>query len=942
MSDRPEEGLFDELADGILIYDVETGEIRAVNESGLEMLGYESEELVGRSIDAIRADALGDPIDTVQQELPLRQEWRLERHTGETIPVDVTIVCTDRGGEKRALVSIRETPNRIDNRIGDQYRLLAENYPNGAVTIVNRDLEYQLVAGELFETMELSPEELEGRPVGDVLPENIANRLLAGYEDALDGTSREFEIDIDGCGCRVHVRPIEEHGTIVGAIGVVREVTVEQTQRRAIETARRKYLTLVDASPDPMVVVDTETREIIETNQAATELFGLPQPELVGRQYLDLYPDADADQYRQRFEQCTDEACVCRTLPDGRQMYALDRDGTEHPIEWSTATVDLDGRPVVYIILREISDRLRYEQALEALSHTGEELLHAETNHEIAEIVVETVDDVIDLSAVAVYLFDENERLLRPIAYSEHVERFVGTPPTFGPESSVAWRVFEEGSTAVFDDVRAAAEVYNPETPLRSEMIVPLGDRGVLLVGSTEQGVFDDHTVNLVELMASKTMAALDRVEREQSLRGQERELQGRNEQLEELARLNAEIRTLSQSLVVADTRKEIEAVVCEQLRSNDWIEFVWIGERDPIDERLVRREAAGDDYGYLDRIDRTLESGDDPSVSAARSGEPTVIENTARNLQDEPWRRQAIRRDVKSVMAIPLRYDDCVYGVLTVYANRSQPFQGAIRSVLSELGEIVGYAINAVQRKEAILTNQATELEFRITDLSCFVLRVARQTDTHLDVKGMVPQEDGTIHLFVAVRGGSVDRLLTHASDAADVDRVRLVSDRDESPIVQLQVSGSFVGAELADHGIRLKRISADEDGARIVVDVPPTMNVHAAVETIVSLYSGSELLAQREHDRPIETTTALPGTLLDRLTTRQREAVELAYRSGYFHSPKESTGDELAAEMGLSSSAFHRHLRSAERTIFSSLFDRSDDDYERSDDDYERSDAD
>jgi predicted DNA binding protein len=59
-----------------------------------------------------------------------------------------------------------------------------------------------------------------------------------------------------------------------------------------------------------------------------------------------------------------------------------------------------------------------------------------------------------------------------------------------------------------------------------------------------------------------------------------------------------------------------------------------------------------------------------------------------------------------------------------------------------------------------------------------------------------------------------------------------------------------------------------------------------------------------------------------LEKLTPRQREVLEVAYHRGYFDSPKKASGEELAAEFGFSPSAFHRHIRAAERKLFDTVF--------------------
>lgn len=931
-SDRPNRWeLFDAVADGLILHDPDTGEILDINETYLDLLGYEYEELVGQSVEAINApkhsvEEAKERIREARREGSTRFEWRLQQRDGDIVPAEVNLSLVEIDGEERVLACVRDISDlkahqRAADRDRNRYRLLAERFPNGAVAFVNRELEYEFIAGELFERIDLSPEELEGKRVDEAFPEEIAKKVETGYRNALAGSDTEFDIETDDRILRLRTRPVYEDGSIVGAMGMSQDVTVERRQRHAIENARRKYLTLVEASPDPIVLVDVDTGEIVETNPAAAELFGVPQQELVGRSYLEQCPEDNADQYRRLFEHCTGRSCVCRELPDGQQIHVVDDEGDQIPVSLSTSSVELDDRQLVYAIVRDISEQVHYEEALEALNQTGQDLLVAETGTEIAEIVVRALTEVIDLTGASVYFFDETENVLEPATYSEQIEQYLDAVPRFEPDDSVAWRVFETREPVISEDIRTEEDVYNPDTPLRSEMIFPLGDAGVLLAGSTEPDVFDEHTVDLVELLAAKATAALDRLDRERSLRRHEQELETRNRQLETAARLNSQIREAFRRLLEAGTRTEIEATICTQLVGDDWIEFAWIGDCDPGTDRLYPRESAGDHRGYLEEFPWSIETSEEPAAAALRSGEPVVVDNVATNLQSEEWRQRAVRRNLKSVLAVPIRYENSDYGVLTVYTSRQNAFQGPIRSVLSEVGELVGYAINGVQRKEALFADQTTELEFKITDLSCHVLQIARKTDTRFQVEGMVPQEDGTVHLFATAIEGSVDRILDYSEDAATLDRARLVVDG-EDPVVQLQVSDSFIGAKLAEYGLGVRWISADADGAKIVVDVPPTVDAREAVETIVGLYPDSELLAIRERDRPRDPSRTLPGSILDRLTDRQREAVELAYREGYFDSPKQASGQEVADEMELSSSAFHRHLRSAEREVFESLF--------------------
>lgn len=54
-----------------------------------------------------------------------------------------------------------------------------------------------------------------------------------------------------------------------------------------------------------------------------------------------------------------------------------------------------------------------------------------------------------------------------------------------------------------------------------------------------------------------------------------------------------------------------------------------------------------------------------------------------------------------------------------------------------------------------------------------------------------------------------------------------------------------------------------------------------------------------------------------ISRLTEKQQEAISLAFRLGYFDTPRKVSAEELAQRLGLSSSTLTVHLRRAERRL-------------------------
>jgi predicted DNA binding protein len=181
---------------------------------------------------------------------------------------------------------------------------------------------------------------------------------------------------------------------------------------------------------------------------------------------------------------------------------------------------------------------------------------------------------------------------------------------------------------------------------------------------------------------------------------------------------------------------------------------------------------------------------------------------------------------------------------------------------------------------------------------------------------------------VFVRLDESSVERLFEVASESNVVEgAATVVAEPEEDAVVRLRVVDEFVGSTLAAHGIRVVGIDADAEGARLRLEIPTNRGVHDALDVVTSLCPGASLVSKRRDQSPVR-SVSLSGSFDDLLTDRQFEAAKLAHELGFFEQPRRANGTELAERMEISSSAFHRHIRAAERTLFDLAFGRRVDD--------------
>ena len=168
-----------------------------------------------------------------------------------------------------------------------------------------------------------------------------------------------------------------------------------------------------------------------------------------------------------------------------------------------------------------------------------------------------------------------------------------------------------------------------------------------------------------------------------------------------ELDRINTVIRKLDRALVQSQTQDEIDQQVCEIFSDSEPYRFAWIGEQYPETDRVEPRASAGMESGYLDEIVITTgeeQTGLGPTGEAIRSGEIQVMQNIPEDQRYKPWRSEALERGYKSSAAIPLVFEDTLFGVLNVYADRINAFDQSERELLEEVGENIAASYHRVQ----------------------------------------------------------------------------------------------------------------------------------------------------------------------------------------------------------------------------------------------------
>ncbi|WP_277543032.1 GAF domain-containing protein [Haloarcula laminariae] len=437
---------------------------------------------------------------------------------------------------------------------------------------------------------------------------------------------------------------------------------------------------------------------------------------------------------------------------------------------------------------------------------------------------------------------------------------------------------------------------------------------GILGTHDTERRSFGAYDVNFIQSVANILASAITRREGEV-------ELVSQRKQLAALTNLQSVVRVTTDAVIDQSTRSEIESVVCEHLAASDSYEFAWIGDVDHRSQTVrVRAEAGVDDYldGTVISVDPDDERSDGPTGRAFLTGETQTSDHIRTDPDYEPWRDHADEYGYQSSAAIPIVHEGAVYGVLNVYADRPAGITGREKTVITQLGEIVGHAIAAAERKRALLSDTVTELGFHLGDIGA-LLGVDNGSGT-VTVDDTIPVSDGEYLLYGTVTRDAAE-LITAVGDRLDHWTGAEIHDWDSEgrASFEARLRDPPVLTALANAGGGIVEAGVEDGRAHMTLQLPPGGDVRSVIETVQTVYPGAEMLTRRQTTRErIQTTTLEIGA---ELTDRQSAVLRAAYRAGFFEWPRPVSGEDVAHSLGISPPTFHQHLRKAEKNVFDTL---------------------
>jgi PAS domain S-box-containing protein len=239
---------------------------------------------------------------------------------------------------------------------------------------VHRDgtfLDYYVTRSDM---LIMSPELFLGKNVCEVMPPVVAAQAMIHIEKATQSdeeTAFEYDLTLDD-----RTRNFEARIIRFGAddfLIIVREVTEWRQAMQALHVSEVRYRQMFEMHGLPKLIIDPHTGQITDANLAATLFYGCDLERLKTRTIfeLTLTPQENV------LARIAAALASPTMLPE--ELQQVGADGHVRDVELFGGMVMLKGRPHLYAIITDVTEKVQSKKALEEAQHFLEQRVIART-----------------------------------------------------------------------------------------------------------------------------------------------------------------------------------------------------------------------------------------------------------------------------------------------------------------------------------------------------------------------------------------------------------------------------------------------------------------------------------------------------------------------------------------------------------------------------------
>lgn len=257
---------------------------------------------------------------------------------------------------------------------------------------------------------------------------------------------------------------------------------------------------------------------------------------------------------------------------------------------------------------------------------------------------------------------------------------------------------------------------------LRYHAAIPLwvGERtvGIMNLVGPQEGLFNDEELKILHGVGNQVAVALERArlhehmeqlveQRTAALAAEVGERTRAEARVTRLNRVYAFLSGINTTIVRTRARQTLFDEACRIAVEHGGFRMAWIGLLDGNGLDVTPAAQAGQDNGYLDKIQLTAREGEPDSclllAEALHKDAAVICNDIEADARMTRWRAPALERGFRSLVVFPLHQDSKLVGVLLLCAPEKEFFDDEEIRLLAEVAGDISFALDVIQKTDQL-----------------------------------------------------------------------------------------------------------------------------------------------------------------------------------------------------------------------------------------------
>ncbi|MBD3249309.1 PAS domain S-box protein [Candidatus Woesearchaeota archaeon] len=239
----------------------------------------------------------------------------------------------------------------------EKYRKVINNLSDIIFSYDPYTLKINFITPNVHSFLGYKPEEVLGHKIDEFIHPDDREKVLSELKDSLK-TREETPTEIrllkkDNTHMWIEERGkiAKKEGKIEGMSGVIRNITEKKKSEKKLRESEQKYRALFDKANDAIFIADPSTGKIIDANEQAAKLLGLPLKKIIGMHQTRLHPPDKANLYAKKFRDHIQKGHAADF-----EAEVITKNKKRIPVYISASVIKIGGRDIIQGIFRDISD----------------------------------------------------------------------------------------------------------------------------------------------------------------------------------------------------------------------------------------------------------------------------------------------------------------------------------------------------------------------------------------------------------------------------------------------------------------------------------------------------------------------------------------------------------------------------------------------------------